>query len=142
MSKKKIYRAGFIPYIIEKDEIKILFMKPSDPKFGGDVWQIAKGKVDPGETPEQAAVREAQEELGLFKPNIDGNKKHLGQFLGRTDIYVGKMKDKDMFGDFMHETASTKWMSPKEFYSDGREIHKPIIRAAERHIKKKEKIDA
>lgn len=28
-------------------------------------WDLPKGKIDPGETPEQAAVREVQEETGL-----------------------------------------------------------------------------
>ncbi|HLQ60615.1 MAG TPA: NUDIX hydrolase [Candidatus Acidoferrales bacterium] len=30
-----------------------------------DDWTLPKGKIDPGETPEQAAVREVEEETGL-----------------------------------------------------------------------------
>lgn len=30
----------------------------------GTTWEIAKGKLEPGETPERAAVREVQEEMG------------------------------------------------------------------------------
>lgn len=33
-------------------------------------WDIPKGKLDKGETPEQAAVREIEEECGLNKPKI------------------------------------------------------------------------
>lgn len=40
-------------------------------------WDMPKGKIDPGETPEQAAVREVQEETGL--QNLD-----LGPFLAHT----------------------------------------------------------
>lgn len=40
-------------------------------------WDLPKGKIDPGETPEQAAVREVQEETGLV--NLD-----LGPFLTFT----------------------------------------------------------
>lgn len=40
-------------------------------------WDMPKGKIDPGETPEQAAVREVQEETGLV--NIS-----LGSFLAHT----------------------------------------------------------
>jgi len=43
MSKEVVYRAGVIPYFIENDEIKMLFMKPSKEKFGGNKFQIAKG---------------------------------------------------------------------------------------------------
>lgn len=38
------------------------------------LWDIPKGKLDPGETPEQAAVREIEEECGLISPII---KEHL-----------------------------------------------------------------
>jgi len=31
----------------------------------GTTWEIAKGKLEPGESPEQAAVREVREEMGL-----------------------------------------------------------------------------
>lgn len=40
-------------------------------------WDLPKGKIDPGETPEQAAVREVQEETGLV--NVA-----LGDFLDHT----------------------------------------------------------
>jgi 8-oxo-dGTP pyrophosphatase MutT (NUDIX family) len=140
MTKKKIYRAGFVPYIVENGKVMMLFMKPSEAKFGGDVWQIAKGKIDPGESSEDAAVREAKEELGLFPPNIDGHAKFLGQFLGRTDMYVGKMKEKEMFGDYTFETGAVKWMSPDEFQKIGRDIHKPVIKAASRYVIRKEDI--
>ena len=40
-------------------------------------WDLPKGKIDKGETPEQAAIREVQEETGLL--NID-----LGSFLAHT----------------------------------------------------------
>ncbi|MFT7521834.1 MAG: 8-oxo-dGTP pyrophosphatase MutT (NUDIX family), partial [Kiritimatiellia bacterium] len=31
----------------------------------GVTWEVAKGKLEPGETPEATAVREVQEEMGL-----------------------------------------------------------------------------
>jgi 8-oxo-dGTP pyrophosphatase MutT (NUDIX family) len=34
-------------------------------------WDLPKGKIDPGETPEQAAVREVQEETGLKEVKIE-----------------------------------------------------------------------
>lgn len=40
-------------------------------------WDLPKGKIDPGETPERAAVREVTEETGLQNPEIIG-------FLGTT----------------------------------------------------------
>lgn len=42
-----------------------------------DSWDLPKGKIDRGETPEQASVREVEEETGIGE--ID-----LGEFLGHT----------------------------------------------------------
>lgn len=51
-------------------------------------WDMPKGKIDPGETPEQAAVREVQEETGLV--NIQ-----LGEFLCHT-YHTYPLKDKQI----------------------------------------------
>jgi 8-oxo-dGTP pyrophosphatase MutT (NUDIX family) len=133
-SKKLIYRAGVIPYHIDEDgKASMLFMRPSDADFGGNTFQLAKGKIDPGENSEQAALREGKEELGLFSGNIE--KIHdLGNFLGRTQVYVAKVKDKTMFGDPHFETEEVKWMSLQEFLEIGRPLHKPLVKAAHRWI--------
>ena len=67
---EKQKRAGSIPYFIENGEIKMLFFIPSNPAFGGDKYQISKGRIDAGESPEVAAVRECMEETGLPEENI------------------------------------------------------------------------
>lgn len=137
MSRKKIDRSGVMPYYIDEEQIKILFMRPSDPKYGGDVFQIAKGKHEDGETAEEAGLREANEELGLYKGNI----KHLhelGKFLGRTTMYVAEINDPEMFGDPRFETKETKWMTPDEFQSEGRDLHKPVVKAAVRYIESRD----
>ena len=131
--KRRIDRAGLIPYFIGDDDIEMLFMKPSDPKYGGSEFQIAKGKLDPGESAEEAATREASEELGLFRKNLKSIHP-LGKFLGRTTIYVAEIEDKDLFGDPHFETGDTKWMTLDEFLKSGRPLHKPIIKAAFRRI--------
>jgi len=133
----KINRSGIIPYHIEEGEIKILFMRPADPKFGGDSFQIAKGKHEDGETAEEAALREGREEVGLFRGNIE-NIHSLGKFLGRTDIFVIKINDPEMFGDPDHETKETRWMTPGEFQTEGRGLHKPVVKAAVRFIETEE----
>ena len=134
MAKKKIYRAGVIPYTIEDGEIHMLFMKPSDTKYGGNGFQIAKGKYEEGETAVEAAYREAGEELGLFGPNVDESTE-LGTFMGRTTIFIAKIKDKGMFGDPHFETAEVKWMTPEEFQREGRDLHRPVVKSAVRKIK-------
>jgi 8-oxo-dGTP pyrophosphatase MutT (NUDIX family) len=138
MTKELIYRAGVIPYFIENDEIKMLFMKPSKKKFGGGEFQIAKGKREEGEADEDTAFREAREELGLFSGNVS-LRTDLGNFLGRTRVYLAKIEDPEKFGDPCEETGEVKWMTPKEFNKSGRSIHRPVVKAAVRKIKKLEK---
>lgn len=135
---KKIYRAGIIPYYQDGDNIKMMFMIPAEKKFSGKEPQIAKGKMEDGESELETALREGKEELGLYKGNLE-DIYELGKFLGRTTIFVARVKDVDMFGDPHFETESTKWMSPEEFQKSGRNLHKPIIKAAVRYIEKRNK---
>lgn len=138
--KKPIFRAGIIPYIIdEKNTIKMMFMKPSDPKFGTDYFQISKGHVEENESNETAALREGNEELGLFQGNI-AEMHNVGTFMGRTALYLAKIKDMAMFGDPCNETGEVAWLTPEEFYAVGRDLHKPVVMAAVRMIKEKENI--
>lgn len=134
---KKVNRAGVIPYYMKDEEPVMLFMKPSKAKYGGDTFQIAKGKVEEGESLKTAGLREAKEELGLFEGNIS-ELYELGTFMGRTTVYVAKIKDPEMFGLPGEETGDTKWMTKDEFLSEGRDLHKPVIKAAVRLIAKKE----
>jgi 8-oxo-dGTP pyrophosphatase MutT (NUDIX family) len=47
-------------------EDKILFLKRHPDKPHGNTWTIPGGKLDPGETPCQGAVREVFEETGIL----------------------------------------------------------------------------
>jgi 8-oxo-dGTP pyrophosphatase MutT (NUDIX family) len=130
---RKIYRAGLIPYIVEDNIIKLLFMKPSDPMYGGEQFQIAKGKVEEGESDMEAAIREATEELGLVEDNID-HLIHMGVFLGRTSFFIARVKDASAFVEPHFETAETRWMTLSEFQLEGRQLHQPIVQDAVRSI--------
>jgi len=137
----KVWRAGVIPYIINEDnEIEMMFMRPSETEHGGNKYQLAKGKLEEGETPEEGGIREAKEELGLFVGNIE-DLYQVDVFLGRTYVYNAKVKDKDMFGLPHHETESTKWLTLEQFMIEGRDLHKPVIQAAHRAMVKKEEIE-
>lgn len=124
----KVYRAGMICYYIDGgNRIKMLFMQPSDTTYGGNKFQLAKGRVDTGESHRDAAIREAKEEVGLFEGNMVEEPHHVGRFLGRTDVYVVKVFDDDMFGEPADETAETRWMTIEEFMVDGRPLHRPVV---------------
>lgn len=134
---EKIFRAGMIPYVILDGEIHMMFMKPSDTTYGGDAYQIAKGRQeDENEKFISTAIREAKEELGLVQKNIK-NIDDLGFVLGRTRLFICEVLDKDNFIEPHFETESVIWMTEREFMQFGRDIHISVIRTAIEFIKAK-----
>lgn len=138
--KKILYRAGMIPYVVEGNEVKMLFMKPSDTMYGGDSFQMCKGVIEDFEDTRSAAIREAEEELGLTKDNTMCVME-LGVFLGRTTVFICKVKNKEDFIEPHYETDEVKWMSCQEFVREGRELHREIVQLAEQVIQKNEDLD-
>lgn len=119
-------KAAFIPY----HDGRILVCRSSNPMFGGPHFALCKGNIDEGETEEQAAVREAQEEVGLRETNLAGPVRHLGNFLTFgyvLSVYCAEIKDPEAFNPFCWEIAETKWMAWQEFRAVGRAEHRPIV---------------
>lgn len=96
-------------------------------------FQIAKGRVEDGEDNKTAALREAREELGLFIGNVSVTEE-LGQFMGRTAVYVAKVKDRALFGEPSFETSEVAWLTAEQFDQIGRDLHRPVVKAAYRKI--------
>lgn len=131
----KVDRAGIIPfYINDEQEIVMMFMVPSDPEYGGSDFQIAKGKVDPGEQHEEAAIREGEEELGLIKSNMISDVHFLGKFLGRMHIYTVQVESPTNFNRPHYETAQVGWLTNDQFQTIGRELHRPLVDRAVSYI--------
>lgn len=137
--KKKIFRAGMIPYVIENGRIVMMFMTPSNSTYGGSDPQIAKGKQEDDETLIETAIREAEEELGLKRNNILNIFK-IGTFLGRTDVYAAKVCDKEDFNEYNYETESVMWLTLEEFEELGRELHREIVQITHDYILKLEEL--
>lgn len=56
-------------------------------------WDLPKGKLEPGETPLEAALRETQEETGLDFSDHVGNIQDLGRhaYLPRKDLHLFRL---------------------------------------------------
>lgn len=125
----KANRAGVIPWLVDGHQVKMLFMRPSNFKFGGPDFQIAKGRIEKGETPEEAAKREALEELGLLESNVE-EFKDLGIFLGKMQVFLAKVKNKDDFSLYSSETGETNWLTLEEYREVGRVLQCHIVENA------------
>lgn len=140
----KIFRAGMIVYSVEDDytsllkSCRMMFMLPSNTTYSGNYFQIPKGRIEDGETAKECALREAKEEVGLFIGNIISGPHEVGVFMGRTTIFVCKVRPDALFGEPSDETSDTRWMTLDEFEDEGRPLHVPVIQAVYRFIEKLE----
>lgn len=150
--KQKIYRAGVIPYFINSDnDIEMLFMKPAHSLFGAELdvltnevvmkYQLAKGRIEQGEDSREAAIREGCEETGLKTSNIS-QVLHIGNFLGRTELYVAKCLSKNDFDAPDYETESVKWLTLEQFAREGRALHYDLVQKAHQIIELDEEYNA
>lgn len=57
--------------VIIDTEGRVLLREPTN-HFDGYVWTFSKGRPEPGETPEKAALRETREETGVFAEIVGG----------------------------------------------------------------------
>lgn len=137
---KRQKKAGLIPYHFDESlgKFKYLMMISSDARYGGDKPMVSKGGVDSGETLEEAAIREAVEELGLIESNIKENSfaslitKSYPNY--KLAMFICEVKDSANFGKPCYETEYTRWMTAEEFFSEGRKDHREFIDYLDRFL--------
>jgi 8-oxo-dGTP pyrophosphatase MutT (NUDIX family) len=97
---KPLTHAGAVVFRRRNDQVRYLVVSSSD----GLNWVLPKGHIDPGETPEIAALRELEEEAGVVgeivvplsvRDFIKGGKEAAVMFflvreLGATDSIEGR----------------------------------------------------
>lgn len=114
--------------INEKGEALVIFRKGK--------WDLPKGKIDEGETPENAAVREVSEECSIQLPQIAevlGETWHTYQLNGKPIIkktYWYKMNPQNSSEQpspqLEEDITEAKWVS-KEYFAEMRKNIYPAI---------------
>jgi 8-oxo-dGTP pyrophosphatase MutT (NUDIX family) len=135
-------KLGAVPWIRENNKVLMMFMTPSDPVYGGSAPQIAKGNQDAGESAQHAALREAQEELGLRGSNIRSVLPEVSETVTtRTasyalTVYAVEVLDIADFDQPHYETGSTHWLTLEEFQIQGRKNQQSLVRKIHAEIQK------
>ena len=140
---EKRARAGLIPYLRDKDgNLSYLMMVSSDPKFGGPRPMISKGKIEHGETKPEAAVREAEEELGFKIRNARGKlievadeRVVLHSAAYDLTIFGVEIMDRYDFDKWCDETDYVLWLTSKEFRLKGRKDHVKYVERLENIVR-------
>jgi 8-oxo-dGTP pyrophosphatase MutT (NUDIX family) len=90
-------------------------------------WDMPKGKIDPGETPEQAAVREVQEETGLVHVTLGAFLTHTyhtyeqkgKRILKKTWWYRMQTTDTQLVPQTEEDIEEILWVAPKTWLASG-----------------------
>jgi 8-oxo-dGTP diphosphatase len=108
--------AGGVPFRLSDNAIEVALIRTA----AEGRWQLPKGIIDPGETPEQAAIREVREEAGIncellepvevieywFYGNFDGTRKRYHK---KVHFYLMRFLDGNI-ADHDHEVVEVRWV--------------------------------
>ncbi len=97
-------------------------------------WDMPKGKIDPGETPEQAALREVQEETGLQQVTLGPFLAHTWhtytqkgeRILKRTWWYRMTTTDKKVIPQTEEDIEEIQWVEPNAWLETKPVLYKSI----------------
>jgi len=111
--------------------------------FRRDFWDMPKGKIDPGETKEQAAIREVQEETGLQNIKL-GDLLHTTRhtYKNRKDKRIIKLSywfdmtttDTELIPQTEEDIEQAIWVDLDQFLSEPKVIYNNILEVIEKKL--------
>jgi len=111
-------------------------------------WDLPKGKIEKGETLEEAAIREVQEETGIkeikLKDKIGttyhsySTKKHK-RVLKVSHWYKMKTKDTEVTPQVEEDIEKVEWVDLSDFMVSYRPIYRNILDITYKYVQQKEK---
>ncbi|MFN0036427.1 MAG: NUDIX hydrolase [Saprospiraceae bacterium] len=117
-----------------QDELLVFYRRGS--------WDMPKGKIDPGETPEQAALREVREETGLVNVSLGPFLAHTyhtyeqkGQrILKQTWWYRMRTSDTQLVPQTEEDIEEIRWVEPRTWLASGVTVYPNIRDVIERGL--------
>lgn len=107
----KVPKADAYGGVLINGQGEVLLREPAG-HFGGYVWTFAKGRPDPGETPEETALREVLEETGQGARIVALIPEMFAGMTSSTVFFL--MAPEGESGTFSEETARTRWVNEAE----------------------------
>lgn len=99
--------------ILEKDGKVLACQRRSDQDHGGK-WEFPGGKVEVGESPEQALARELEEELSIRSGSISEIERYEFSYPGRKSILLIFLRVQDWGGEPDYsQFADARWETPQ-----------------------------
>lgn len=124
----KLERAAGGMVYNEGGEVLMIFRRGS--------WDLPKGKIDPGETKKEAAIREVQEETGITNielgPKIAKTyhtfrKKSGTRILKKTYWYLMTSSDTTLVPQLEEDIELAEWMTLESFFGEERVVYRNIV---------------
>lgn len=115
--REKVVHPDSAAVIVTNDKQEILLVCQFRQAAGEVIWEIPAGKLDPGETPLEAARREVMEETGC---RIDSIKKLMefypspGIMTEKMNLYIAKTKHIEEAKPDTDEVIDSRWFSCSE----------------------------
>lgn len=114
-------------YVLSPDNKLLVFYRRGS-------WDMPKGKIDPGETPEMAAVREVQEETGLKTVSLGAFLMHTyhtytqkgNRILKRTWWYKMNSADTAVVPQVEEDIERIEWVEPGPWLAGNPEVYDSI----------------
>lgn len=106
-------------------------------------WDMPKGKIDPGESPEQAAVREVNEETGLQHLELGNLLTHTWhtykqkdeRILKKTWWYAMQTSDTKVIPQTEEDIERIEWVKPQEWVASKPKVYQSVLDVIELGIK-------
>jgi len=135
---KQIHSAGIITYTTDNNETILYLLL----RYGAGHWDLPKGKIESGETKQEAALRELMEETGLTAELDNDFEETIGYIFTDYDkqlaqktayFFIGRATNKNV--KLSDEHTDYKWLPYKDALEQlTYDNAKTLLKKAHKHI--------